>query len=102
MSAAGLAELGLALPASQPAAAAAADVDMVDVAESLKEEVPATDLYTQLKEAQAELEFLRIQEQYIKDESKNLKRELLRAREEVREHLKLLLAELRRKTSASV
>lgn len=38
----------------------------------------------QLKEAQRELEFLRIQEEYIKDESKHLKRELLRAKEEVK------------------
>jgi 26S proteasome regulatory subunit T3 len=33
---------------------------------------------------QRELELLAIQEEYIKDEQRNLKRELLRAREEVK------------------
>lgn len=42
------------------------------------------DLYTRLKWLQRELEFLDIQEAYIKDEQKNLKRELQRAKEEVK------------------
>src|SRR5262249_9955567 len=42
------------------------------------------DLYNELKSLQRQLEFSRIQEEYIKDEQKNLKRELLRAREEVK------------------
>mmetsp|Transcript_6733 Transcript_6733/g.27470 ORF Transcript_6733/g.27470 Transcript_6733/m.27470 type:complete len:411 (-) Transcript_6733:58-1290(-) len=42
------------------------------------------DLYTRLKTLQKALEFLDIQEEYIKDEQKNLQRELLRAREEVK------------------
>eukprot|EP01027_Heterolobosea_sp_BB2_P000706 GEZU01001040.1.p1 GENE.GEZU01001040.1~~GEZU01001040.1.p1 ORF type:complete len:420 (+),score=135.10 GEZU01001040.1:103-1362(+) len=42
------------------------------------------DLYTLLKTIQREIEFLEIQEEYIKDEQKNLKRELLRAKEEVK------------------
>ena len=42
------------------------------------------DLYTRLKELQRELEFVEIQEEYIKDEQKNLKIELLRAQEEVK------------------
>lgn len=33
------------------------------------------------------IEFLEIQEEYIKDEVKNLKRELLRAQEEVNIHI---------------
>ncbi len=36
-----------------------------------------------MKELEAHLETLTIQEEYIKDEQKNLKRELLRAQEEV-------------------
>ncbi len=42
------------------------------------------DLYTRQKLLQRQLEFVDIQEEYIKDEQKNLKRELLRAQEEVK------------------
>ena len=56
-----------------PAAAAANDAP--------KEEV---DLYTEYKKLQRQLEFLQVQEDYIKDEQKNLKREYLHAQEEVR------------------
>jgi len=42
------------------------------------------DLYTKLKNLQRQIDFLGIQEDYIKDEQKNLKRELLRAQEEVK------------------
>lgn len=41
------------------------------------------DVYVRMKELEAQLETLNIQEEYIKDEQKNLKRELLRAQEEV-------------------
>merc|ERR1719198_1549107 len=42
------------------------------------------DLYAKMKELQRQLEFLDIQEEYIKDEMQNLKRELVRAKEEVK------------------
>lgn len=42
------------------------------------------DLYTRLKTLQRQLEFYEIQEDYIKEEQRNLKRELLRAQEEVK------------------
>jgi 26S proteasome regulatory subunit T3 len=42
------------------------------------------DLYVKLKRLQRHLEFLELQEEYIKDEQKNLKRELIRAQEEVK------------------
>ncbi|KAF1891223.1 hypothetical protein Lal_00001365 [Lupinus albus] len=42
------------------------------------------DLYSTLKYLQRQIEFLDIQEEYVKDEQKNLKRELLRAQEEVK------------------
>jgi 26S proteasome regulatory subunit T3 len=45
---------------------------------------PDADLFTRLKLLQRHIEFLDIQEEYIKDEQKNLKRELLRAQEEVK------------------
>ena len=42
------------------------------------------DLYAKLKSLQRELELVEIQEEYIKDEQKNLKIELFRAQEEVK------------------
>ena len=50
----------------------------------LFEEIAERDLYTKLKKLQRHLEFLELQEEYIKDEQRNLKRELLRAQEEVK------------------
>lgn len=44
----------------------------------------AGDVYSRLKTLERHLEFLAIQEEYVKDEHKNLKRELLRAQEEVK------------------
>jgi hypothetical protein len=43
-----------------------------------QEEEQEEDLYTRLKQLQRHLEFVDIQEEYIKDEMKNLKRELIR------------------------
>jgi 26S proteasome regulatory subunit T3 len=60
-------------PAVSPASAsAAASADEDD------------DLYGRLKSLQRLMEFIEIQEEYVKDEQKNLKRELLRAQEEVK------------------
>ncbi|CAE8635975.1 unnamed protein product [Polarella glacialis] len=42
------------------------------------------DLYMKLKELKRQMEFLDIQEEYIKDEMKNLKRESIRAQEEIK------------------
>eukprot|EP00891_Asterochloris_glomerata_P006877 jgi/Astpho2/6877/e_gw1.00106.20.1_t len=42
------------------------------------------DLYTLLKTLQRQLEFFEIQEEYIKEEQRSLKRELMRAQEEVK------------------
>ncbi|WMV32011.1 hypothetical protein MTR67_025396 [Solanum verrucosum] len=42
------------------------------------------DLYARLKSLQRQLEFIEIQEEYVKDELKNLRREHLRAQEEVK------------------
>ncbi|RIB10371.1 26S protease regulatory subunit 6B [Gigaspora rosea] len=50
----------------------------------LLQELSEGDLYTKLKKLQRHLEFLELQEEYIKDEQKNLKRELIRAQEEVK------------------
>ena len=42
------------------------------------------DLYIKYKKLQKQLEFLGVQEEYIKDEQKNLKKEYLHAQEEVK------------------
>jgi 26S proteasome regulatory subunit T3 len=42
------------------------------------------DYYHKLKSLEKEAEFLDIQEEYIKDEMKNLQRELIRAKEELK------------------
>ncbi|KAI9000253.1 26S proteasome regulatory subunit 6B [Gaertneriomyces sp. JEL0708] len=52
--------------------------------EDLVEGLSESDLYIKLKKLQSHLEFLSLQEEYIKDEQKNLKRELVRAQEEVK------------------
>jgi ATP-dependent 26S proteasome regulatory subunit len=64
-------------------------VRVVFDASSQAREIGATtsseaDLYAKLKSLQRELELVEIQEEYIKDEQKNLKIELLRAQEEVK------------------
>lgn len=41
------------------------------------------DLYSLMKKQERNLDFITLQEEYIKDELKNLKRELVRAQEEV-------------------
>jgi len=81
MAAAALAELGITLdptddlflsPPTLPAS-------LTD-----KSSVPTTDLYSYLKHLEREYEFVCIQESYIKDEQRNLKKEWVRAKEEVK------------------
>ncbi|KAJ1506764.1 26s proteasome regulatory subunit 6B [Coelomomyces lativittatus] len=50
----------------------------------LLKELAEHDLYTKLKKLERHLEFLELQEEYIKDEQRHLKRELLRAQDEVK------------------
>ena len=42
------------------------------------------DLYLKMKEVEAEIELLKLQEDFIREEHKNLKKELLRAKEEIK------------------
>lgn len=42
------------------------------------------DMYRRMKQLEEEVEFLDIQEKYIIEEQKNLKRELMRQREEIK------------------
>ncbi|KAK7054986.1 26S proteasome regulatory subunit 6B [Paramarasmius palmivorus] len=51
---------------------------------ALYQELQEEDLYTKYKKLSRHLELLEIQESYIKDEQANLKRELIRAQEEVK------------------
>lgn len=78
MTLAALEELGIQLPEevtkTQKAAAASKD----------STRVLSDDLYSEFKGLQRQLEFIKIQEDYIKDEQKSLKRELIRAKEEVK------------------
>ena len=48
------------------------------------DELDADDLYVRYKKLQQQLEFLEVQEEYIKDEQRNLKKEYLHAQEEVK------------------
>eukprot|EP00904_Undaria_pinnatifida_P003380 jgi/Undpi1/13042/HiC_scaffold_8.g02705.m1 len=52
--------------------------------QAVEETAAAQDVYIKLKTLKKHMEFLDIQEEYIKDEMKNLKRELIRAKEEIK------------------
>jgi 26S proteasome regulatory subunit T3 len=65
-------------------APAAVEEKMEVDAAAAEAQAAEVDAYTRLKTLQKSLDFLDIQEEYIKDEQKNLQRELLRAREEVK------------------
>merc|ERR1719498_140469 len=75
-----LAEIGITEPEYEKSTP-----DVVEAQEPMKVVSKVKeDLYQELKTIERRLEFLTIQEDYIKDEQKNLKRELIRAREEVK------------------
>jgi len=71
-----LAEIGIVKPDGGGAMDTAAEGPAASAQDS--------DLYTAYKKLQRQLEFLQVQEDYIKDEQKNLKREYLHAQEEVK------------------
>jgi len=77
--AAALAELGLT-----PAAPRESKEEKYSRPMDLSDDMSEEDLYKRYKELQRELEFINTQEEYIKDEMKNLKRELIRAKEEMK------------------
>ena len=56
----------------------------VTLADASTDGLSDNDLYTELKRLQKKLEFLNIKTDYVKDEMKNLKREMIRAKEEVK------------------
>ncbi|EGD74011.1 Rpt3-PA [Salpingoeca rosetta] len=65
-------EIGIVVP-EVPAQTVEAEID-----------TKSEDLYVRLKNLQRQLEFFNVQEEYIKDEMKNLKKEYLHAQEEVK------------------
>ncbi|OMJ84472.1 hypothetical protein SteCoe_14427 [Stentor coeruleus] len=56
----------------------------VEVQHSMEIDDDSEDLYKRMKQLERENEFYDIQSEYIKDELKNLKREFIRAREEIK------------------
>jgi len=60
------------------------DVDIDDYLKLKEESSLVRDYFSNLRDLQRKLQLLNIQEEYIKDEVKNLKRELLRAQEEIK------------------
>ncbi|OMJ85604.1 hypothetical protein SteCoe_13018 [Stentor coeruleus] len=56
----------------------------VEVQHSMEIDNESEDLYKRMKQLERENEFYDIQSEYIKDELKNLKREFIRAREEIK------------------
>nr|ANM86147.1 26S protease regulatory subunit 6B [Stygiella incarcerata] len=78
-------ELGISTP-ENTTGKEAMDVEGMEGMEALEKSVmlPAEDVFEKYKKLQQVLEFLKIKEEYIKDEYKNLKRELSRAKDEVK------------------
>ena len=58
-------------------------VDALPKIEAL-EGIDGGDEYSTMKRLQRELEYINLQEEYIKDEQRSLKRELVRAQEEIK------------------
>jgi 26S proteasome regulatory subunit T3 len=56
----------------------------MDIEKQSVSSLSSRDFYATLKDYERKMEFLEIQENYIKDEQKNLKREMIRAKEEVK------------------
>jgi 26S proteasome regulatory subunit T3 len=67
-----------------PMAVEKGDAEMSDAPTPMAPAKTGPDVYARMKAFQRQLEFLEIQEEYIKDEMQNLKRELVRAKEEIK------------------
>ncbi|KAI5634162.1 ATPase family associated with various cellular activities (AAA) domain-containing protein [Phthorimaea operculella] len=74
-------EIGIILPEKDEFAA---DTKGAFAGPQTFDELESEDLYTKYKKLQRMLEFLEVQEEYIKDEQRNLKKEYLHAQEEVK------------------
>jgi len=59
-------------------------MEVVSVTPTTTETATEADLYRDMKALERQLEFINLQEEYLKDEMRHLQRELLRAKEEIR------------------
>ncbi|KAH9521921.1 26S proteasome regulatory subunit 6B isoform X1 [Dermatophagoides farinae] len=79
-------EIGIVVPEKQHEESSPSDIKNIitpSICEALLTD-DVDDLYVIYKKLQRQLEFLQVQEEYIKDEQKNLKKEYLHAQEEVK------------------
>eukprot|EP00634_Sargassococcus_sp_CCMP2135_P010571 CAMPEP_0198652378 /NCGR_PEP_ID=MMETSP1467-20131203/6329_1 /TAXON_ID=1462469 /ORGANISM="unid. sp., Strain CCMP2135" /LENGTH=417 /DNA_ID=CAMNT_0044388293 /DNA_START=45 /DNA_END=1298 /DNA_ORIENTATION=- len=72
------------LPATEAMSVDKKEFEQKSSFEQKYEQKNPDDMYRRYKQLEMEREFLDVQEQYVKDEIKNLKRELIRAKEEVK------------------
>ncbi|CAG2108248.1 unnamed protein product, partial [Medioppia subpectinata] len=77
-------ELGIVLPEKEETFGTDAKHLVTTSSTPTHENEDLDDLYVKYKKLQRQLEFLEVQEEYIKDEQKNLKKEYLHAQEEVK------------------
>ena len=80
----GLREIGIAVEAAPTEDLPTPDSRPQTALSTIMDISEGDDLYTKYKRLQQQLEFLQVQEDYIKDEQKNLKKEYLHAQEEVK------------------
>ena len=59
-----------------------------------KKPLEESDYYTRFQELKKQIEFYDVQEEYIKDEMRNLRKEYLHAQEEVKHYLDSLFLEI--------
>lgn len=80
----GLREIGIAVEAAPTEDVPTPDSRPQTALSTIMDIHEGDDLYSKYKRLQQQLEFLQVQEDYIKDEQKNLKKEYLHAQEEVK------------------
>lgn len=77
-------EIGIKIPQVQESVAGSRPTTSVNTSAPTTHQEPEGDYYVRYKRLQKQLEFLQVQEDYIKDELKNLRTEYLYAQEEVK------------------
>mmetsp|Transcript_10240 Transcript_10240/g.15258 ORF Transcript_10240/g.15258 Transcript_10240/m.15258 type:complete len:419 (+) Transcript_10240:67-1323(+) len=70
--------------APKPSSDAMMDVEEIPIPSTSTNTEASSPSYDEMKQLERQLEFITIQEDYLKDEMRNLKRELLRATEEIK------------------
>lgn len=77
-------EIGIKIPQVQESVAGSRPTTSANTSAPITHQEPEGDYYVRYKRLQKQLEFLQVQEDYIKDELKNLRTEYLYAQEEVK------------------